>query len=250
MTMLKDKVAIITGAAKGIGKSSALLMAENGAKIVVSDLDVDSGKAVVEEIKSNGGEAIFVKSDAGKAEDCKELVDKAVSEFGGLHIAVNNAGIAGPSAPIGEYPVEEWNKVIDVNLNGVFYGMRYQIPAMLKSGGGSIINMASILSAVGFEGAGAYVTAKHGLIGLTQNAALEYTKEGIRTNAIGPGFIRTPLLENNLTEEQLTQIAGMHPIGRLGKPEEIAELVLWLSSEKSSFVSGSYYPVDGGYLSR
>jgi NAD(P)-dependent dehydrogenase (short-subunit alcohol dehydrogenase family) len=150
----------------------------------------------------------------------------------------------------GDYPLDGWEKVIGINLNGVFYGMRYQIPAMLKSGGGSIINIASILGQVGFATASAYVAAKHGVVGLSKNAAMEYATQGIRVNSVGPGFIRTPLLEKNLSEEQLAGIAALHPIGRLGTAHEVAELVLWLATGKSSFVTGAYYAVDGGYLSR
>jgi NAD(P)-dependent dehydrogenase (short-subunit alcohol dehydrogenase family) len=173
-----------------------------------------------------------------------------VQSYGALHIAVNNAGIGGPSAPTGEYPIEGWDKVIAVNLSGVFYGMRFQLPAMVKAGGGAIVNITSILGAVGFRGAPAYVSAKHGLIGLTQNAALEYAAHNIRVNCVGPGFIRTPLVEKNIPPEALAGIAALHPLGRLGTSDEVAELVLWLSSDKASFVTGSYYPVDGGYLAQ
>ena len=174
----------------------------------------------------------------------------ALKAFGRLDIAVNNAGIGGPAALTGDYPLDGWHQVINVNLNGVFYGMRYQIPAMLKSGGGSIVNISSILGQVGFATASAYVSAKHAVVGLSKNAAMEYAAQGIRVNSVGPAFIRTPLLTKHLTEEQLTGIAAMHPIGRLGRPEEVAELVLWLASDKASFVTGSYYAVDGGYLTR
>lgn len=248
--VLKGQVAIITGAASGIGEASALLLAKEGAKITVSDINEEKGKAVGEKIKAAGGEAIFVKADTAKPEDSEKTVLATLKAFGRLDIAVNNAGIGGESAPIGEYPIESWDKTIAINLSGVFYGMRYQIPAMLKNGGGSIVNMASVLGQVGFATSSAYVAAKHGVVGLSKNAALEYSAQGIRVNAIGPGFIKTPLLEENLNEEQMGQITQMHPIGRMGKPEEVAELVLWLVSDKSSFVSGAYYPIDGGYLAQ
>jgi NAD(P)-dependent dehydrogenase (short-subunit alcohol dehydrogenase family) len=177
-------------------------------------------------------------------------VAAAMKAFGRLDVAVNNAGIGGPAALTGDYPLDGWHQVINVNLNGVFHGMRYQIPAMLKSGGGSIINMSSILGQVGFATASAYVAAKHGVVGLSKNAAMEYATQGIRVNSVGPAFIRTPLLTKHLTEEQLTGIAAMHPIARLGRPEEVAELVVWLASDKASFVTGSYYAVVGGYLTR
>lgn len=247
---LKGKVAIVTGGGSGIGEHTAKLFAENGAKIVVSDINEEGGNRVVKDIKDKGGNAIFVKADTANHEDSKKTVDAAIKEFGKLDIAVNNAGVGGPQSKIGETEIEAWNKVIDINLNGVFYGMRYQIPAMQRNKGGSIINMASILSQVGFATSAGYVSAKHGIVGLTKNGALEYAAEGIRVNAVGPGFIKTPLIDENLPEEQQEQLAHMHPIGRLGKPQEVAELCLWLASDKSSFVNGSYYAVDGGYLAQ
>lgn len=248
MKTLENKVAIVTGAGSGIGKAIALLYAKEGAKIVVSDINEQSGNEVVSEIKSNGGQAVFVKADTSKAEDNKNLVEQAEKQFGGLQIAVNNAGIGGPISPVGEYPVEGWDKVISINLSGVFYGMRYQIPAMLKSSG-SIVNMASILGKVGTKGSAAYVAAKHGVIGLTEAAALEYADKKIRINAIGPGYISTPLL-NSLDEATMKALVSLHPMGRLGTADEVAELALWLNSDKASFVTGSYYNVDGGYLAQ
>ena len=250
MKILQDKVAIVTGAARGIGRSVAQLYAEAGAKVAVSDLEEKGGEETVKQIKDAGGEAFFFKADAGSAEDNKKLVQAALDHYGALHIACNNAGIAGPQTPLGEFPIDGWENVIRVNLSGPFYGMRYQIPAMLEAGGGVIINMASILGQVGFEGSSGYVAAKHGLLGLTRNAALEYSAQGIRTLAVGPAFIKTPLLTENLSEEQLGQLQQLHPIGRLGESKEVAELVLWLSSDKASFMSGAYVPIDGGYLSR
>jgi len=247
MKTLENKVAIVTGGGSGIGESIAILFALEGAKVVVSDIDEKNGNRVVSEIKSKSGKTLFVKADTSKPEDNKRLVDETIKKFGGLHIAVNNAGIGGPSAPVGEYPVDGWNKVIAINLSGVFYGMRYQIPAMLNSGEGCIINMASILGSVSFANSSAYVAAKHGVVGLTKNAAVEYAAKNIRVNSIGPGFILTPMIENNMDKETLKFLETKHPIGRLGKPEEVAELALWLASSKSSFVTGSYYTVDGGY---
>ncbi len=249
MKTLENKVAIVTGAGSGIGKAISILYAKEGAKVLVSDINEEHGMAVVEEIKAGGGEAVFVKADASIAEDSKKLVDEAVKHFGGLHIAVNNAGIGGPISPVGEYPIDGWDTVIAINLSGVFYGMRYQIPAMIESGGGSIVNMASILSKVGTRGSAAYSAAKHGVIGLTESAALEYADKKIRINAVGPGYIKTPLLEM-LDEETTNALVGMHPMGRLGESEEVAELSLWLNSDKASFVTGSYYNVDGGYLAQ
>ncbi len=180
----------------------------------------------------------------------KKWLTRRLKKFGALHIAVNNAGIAGPLKPIGEYPIDGWDKVIAINLSGVFYGMRYQIPAMLASGGGSIVNIASILGKVATKNAGAYVAAKHGVVGLTETAALDYAEQKIRVNAVGPGYIVTPMLTKNLDEATLKAIAGLHPMGRLGVSEEVAELCLWLNSDKASFVTGAYYNVDGGYLAQ
>lgn len=246
---LKEKVALITGAASGIGKSTALLFAKNGASVLLTDIDEEKGKALTEEIKSNGGKAVFLKADVSKPQDSEKSVKEALSHFSKLDIAVNNAGIGGEQAPVGEYEIEDWNKVIAINLSGVFYGMRYQIPAMLKNGKGSIINVASILGDVGFANSAAYVAAKHGVLGLTKSAALEYSAKGVRVNSVGPAFIKTPLLDN-LDKGLLEQLVGLHPIGRLGEPEEVAELFLWLASERSSFATGAYYPIDGGYLAQ
>jgi NAD(P)-dependent dehydrogenase (short-subunit alcohol dehydrogenase family) len=248
MKQLENKTAIITGAASGIGKATAILFAQEGAKVIVSDINEEPGNIVVQEIKQLGGEALFIKADSSSAADNEALVQQAIEKFGRLDIAVNNAGIGGPLAPTGEYPLDGWQKVIDINLSGVFYGMRYQIPAML-SNGGSIVNIASILGQAGTKFSPAYVAAKHGVVGLTKTAALEYADKNIRINAVGPGYIKTPLL-NLLDEGTLDKLVGLHPIGRLGEAAEVAELILWLASSKSSFVTGTYYAVDGGYLAQ
>ncbi len=246
--MLKNKIALVTGAGSGIGEATALLFGGNGACVVLADMDTVGAERVLARLEKEGGKGMVVKTDVSKPAECERLVSETVKRYGRLDIAVNNAGIGGPAAAVGDYPIDGWDQVIAINLSGVFYGMRYQIPAMLKNGGGSIVNIASILGKVGFPMSSAYSSAKHGVVGLTENAALEYATQGIRVNAVGPGFIKTPLLDKNLTEEQMKGIAAMHPMQRLGTAQEVAELILWLASDKSSFVTGSYYNVDGGYL--
>lgn len=248
--LLKSKVAIITGAGSGIGRVTARRYAEEGAKVVVSDINPEAGNETVRLITSAGGEAIFFKADSSKPADNEALVKEAVKRYGALHIAVNNAGIGGPSAPVGEYPIDGWDKVIAINLSGVFYGMRYQLPAIEAAGGGSIVNIASILGQAGFRNSGAYVAAKHGVVGLTKSAALEYATKKVRVNSVGPGFIRTPLVEKSLDADALKALEGMHALGRLGESAEVAEMIVWLGSDKASFVTGAYYPVDGGYLAQ
>ncbi|MBK7427176.1 MAG: SDR family oxidoreductase [Saprospiraceae bacterium] len=246
---MENKTVIITGAASGIGKATAVLFAKQGASIVISDIHEDEGRATTENIVASGGKATFFKTDVTRPEDLESLINFTLKKYNRLDIAVNNAGISGELNTIADMSIEGWQKVIAVNLNSIFYGMKFQIPAMLKSGGGSIVNISSILGAVGFAGSAAYTAAKHGVIGLTQTAALEYSSQNIRVNSVGPGFIDTPLL-NVLDVEMKNQLASLHPIGRLGQSEEVAELIYWLSCDKSSFVTGSYYPIDGGYLAR
>lgn len=244
-------VAIVTGAASGIGKSVAKLYAQNGIAVVLSDINQEPGEQVAEQIRQAGGQAIFVASDVSQPADCERMVAVALEQYGRLDYACNNAGIGGEQNLTADYSIEGWEKILSINLSGVFYGMKYQIPAILKSGGGAIVNMASILGQVGFSGSVGYVAAKHGILGLTQGAALEYAPQGIRINAVGPGFISTPLIRELEADAGLnSMLVSLHPMGRLGRPEEVAELVIWLSSEKSSFVTGAYYPVDGGYLAR
>lgn len=241
------KVAIVTGGASGIGAAIARDLAARGARVVVADYNLEGAQKLAAEA---GNGALAFKVDTADATQVKAMVDFAVEQFGRLDLAVNNAGIAGADKPVGEIELDDWHRVIGVNLHGVFYGMRYQIPAMLRSGGGSIVNMASILGSVGWRGAAAYVTAKHGVCGMTKSAALEYSAQGVRVNAVGPGFIETPLIENAMTDEARAALVGMHPIGRLGRPEEVAALTNFLLSDAASFVTGAYYPVDGAYLAQ
>ncbi|WP_313360782.1 SDR family oxidoreductase, partial [Empedobacter sp.] len=214
---------------------------------VVSDINEEGGNEVVEIIKKNGGEAIFFKADTSLPEDNEALVNKTLEVYGKLDIACNNAGIGGPAEMTENYPLDGWKKVIDINFNGVFYGCKYQLQAMEKNGGGSIVNMASIHGTVAAPMSSAYTSAKHGVVGLTKNIGAEYGPKNIRCNAVGPGYIMTPLLSNNLSADHLELLVTKHPMGRLGQPEEVAELVLFLSSDKASFMTGGYYLVDGGY---
>lgn len=248
-SILQGKVALVTGAGSGIGRAVAIAYAAEGAKVIVSDINRDGGEAVVAAIKKAGGDAFFVLANTSLPEDNEALVGATIKHYGALHIACNNAGVSAPPADLGDYEIAAWDKVIGVNLSGVFYGMRYQLPALLASGGGAIINMASILGQVATAQNSAYVAAKHGVVGLTKAAAIEYATRGIRINAVGPGYIDTPLLQT-MSEEARAPLIAQHPIGRLGTSEEVAELVVWLSSDKASFVTASYYAVDGGLLAR
>lgn len=246
----QGRTAIVTGAASGIGAVVARELGARGAHVIVSDLAEADAEQVAERIREAGGTADACAADVADAEASRRLVAFAREKGGALHLAVNNAGIGGASEPTGAYPLDSWRKVIDVNLNGVFYGLRYQIPAMLEAGGGAIVNMASILSSVGFANASAYVAAKHAVLGLTKTAAMEYAQQGIRINSVGPAFIDTPLLSTNLDQATLGALAGMHPIGRLGTSEEVSKLTCFLLSDRASFITGSYHLVDGGYTAQ
>ncbi|MGW9114593.1 SDR family NAD(P)-dependent oxidoreductase [Microbacterium sp. NPDC055683] len=243
------KVALVTGGGSGIGEAVAKELAGLGVKVVVADLNLEGAERVVGEITAAGGEAAAFQGNTAIAEDNEKAVAFAVSTYGKLNYAVNNAGIGGKPAPTGEVDVDGWDRVIDVNLNGVFYGMRYQIPAMLEAGAGesAIVNMASIHGTVAAIGSSAYTASKHAVVGLTKNAAAEYGAQGLRINSVGPGYIETPLLTSSLPEEAFDVLKGKHPLGRLGRPEEIAKVVRFLLSDDASFITGGYYLVDGGY---
>jgi NAD(P)-dependent dehydrogenase (short-subunit alcohol dehydrogenase family) len=238
--------AIVTGAGSGIGQAIALLLARNGAAVLVHDISGTGAEATVAEIVAAGGTAEAFVGDAADAQVARDAVE-AAQALAPLRIAVNNAGIGAPPAKIGDYPERDWNRVIDVDLNGVFRGLRAQLPVIAANGGGAVINMASVLGSVGIAENAAYVTAKHGLIGLTKNAALEYSGDGVRVTAVGPGFIRTPAVEAAFDADGLAALAAQHASGRLGTSEEVANLVAFLASDAATFVTGSYHLVDGGY---
>lgn len=240
------RTAIVTGAGSGIGRAIALELGAEGANVVVSDVSADGARRVADEIVAAGGQAIPFAADVARHEEVKATVDIAVERFGGLHFAVNNAGIGGPLGPLPEIGIDDYKRLMDVNLHSVFYGMHYQIPAILKAGGGAIVNMASILGMVGDANAGAYVAAKHGVVGLTKSAALAYADQGVRINSVHPGYIDTPLLDA-LPREAYGALVGKHPIGRLGTSEEVSALVVFLLSDRASFITGSQHLVDGAY---
>ena len=244
------KVALVTGGASGIGEACVLTFARGGAKVAIVDLNSELGEKTVITVKQAGSDAIFLRVDVADPEAVEKMVADTVAAFGRLDIAVNNAGIGGESKPTGDYSIANWRKVIDVNLNGVFYCMRYEIPQMLKQGHAAIVNMTSILGTVGFANAPAYVSAKHGIVGLTKTAALEYSKQGLRINSVGPGFIKTPLISSALDEQTQTYLAGLHAVGRMGEAQEVANLVAFLCSDQASFLTGGYYLVDGGYTAQ
>jgi NAD(P)-dependent dehydrogenase (short-subunit alcohol dehydrogenase family) len=250
---VQDKVALITGAGSGIGRATAMAFAREGAKVVVADYNAEGGERTVREIKEAGGEGFFYAADVANPKNVEALVKTIGERYGRLDCAFNNAGIEGEFKSTPEFSIEEWHRVISINLDGVFYCMKYEIEQMLKQGGGgSIVNTSSVAGLIGLPGGAAYVAAKHGVAGLTKTAALEFAKMKIRVNAVCPGFIHTPMvdrvLDRGVFDER--QIIAAEPINRMGKPEEIAEAVLWLCSDASSFVTGVPFPVDGGYVAQ
>lgn len=245
----EDKTVIITGAASGIGAATALLFAGKGAKVVVSDQN-PAGEEVANEINRKGGEAIFTLCDVSKADQVESMVAACVSRFGRLDIAFNNAGTEGKQERIHEGQEENWDKVINVNLKGVWLCMKHEVPRMLANGGGTIVNCSSVAGKIAMPQIGPYVASKHGVIGLTKTAALEYARQNIRVNAVCPGVIETPMIDRYCQgkKETYDQLKATEPVGRFGRPEEVANAVLWLCSENSTFVTGDAINVDGGWL--
>jgi NAD(P)-dependent dehydrogenase (short-subunit alcohol dehydrogenase family) len=245
----EGKTAIVTGGGSGIGKAVALGLAAGGANVVVNDLKQEVAQSVVDEIVAAGGTATAIAGDVGKPDDVKAAVDLAVSTYGALHLAFNNAGIGGPQGLVEDIDIDGYLKLMDVNLHSVFYGMHYQAPAIVAAGGGAIVNTSSILGLVGDAAALPYVAAKHGVAGMTKAAAISYAPKGVRINSVHPGYIETPLLAEVPTEAHAV-LVDKHPIGRLGTSEEVAALVLFLLSDKASFIVGSQHLVDGGYTAQ
>lgn len=246
MNEFEGKVVLITGAAGGIGRSAAIQFAREGARVAVADIDTIGLAKTVEMID---GEAVAIDVDVGDEHSCQAMVDDTVAHYGRLDILFNNAGISGGRAKTADTTTEDWNRVININLNGVFFCARAAIPQLQKAGGGVIINTASVDGQVGMPSIPHYVSAKHGVIGLTKNIALEYAGDNIRAVAIAPGYIKTKMTEESFTEEEKVLFASLVPLGRPAEPEEVANMVLWLASDKASYVTGSCHNVDAGLLS-
>src|SRR5712691_1793151 len=250
---LDGKVALVTGGASGIGRATALTFAREGAKLVIADMNEEGGQQTVHMITEQGGEAIFVTTDVSKAIEVQALISQTVATYGRLDCAHNNAGIAsgGQRAFTADYPEERWHQVIAVNLTGVWLCMKYELAQMLTQGGGAIVNTASVAGLVGLPYASAYVASKHGVVGLTKTAALEYAKQGIRVNCVCPGYIQTPMTAPGMEDpERMALMLASEPVGRMGHPEEVAEAVVWLCSDAASFVTGHTMTVDGGYVAQ
>ena len=251
MASLSGKVAIVTGGSSGIGKATAIAFAREGAKVVVASRREKEGQETVKQVQSAGSEGFFIKTDVSKETDVSAMVEKTIATYGHLDYAFNNAGIEQIPTPLVEQTEETFDQVMDINVKGVWLCMKHQIPQMLVSGGGAIVNMSSIAGIIGAPGLPIYVASKHAVLGLTKSVALEYAKEGIRINAVCPGMIETDLLDRVFANQEVKErLIAMHPIGRVGKPEEIAEAVVWLCSDKASFVTGQSLPLDGGYVAQ
>jgi NAD(P)-dependent dehydrogenase (short-subunit alcohol dehydrogenase family) len=243
----RSDVALVTGGGSGIGAECAATLARRGVIVAVADRDSDAAEQVVGDILAGGGSATAFALDVTDPGECAAVVDKVVAEFGGLHIAVNNAGIGGDHRPVYEYDIDVWRQVLAVDLDGVFYCLRAELAQMVGQGRGAVVNMASIFAVAGQWSLPAYVAAKHGVLGLTRAAALDCATQGVRVNAVGPGVIHTPLVDAHQDEAGLRSLAAGNPSKRLGEPREVAELVSWLCSDAASFCNGGFYPVDGGF---
>ncbi|MBL7875606.1 MAG: SDR family oxidoreductase [Cyclobacteriaceae bacterium] len=253
MKRLKNKTVFVSGGLSGIGKACAIAAAREGANVVVGDIKSVNLDGAMKEIQAENESALFFECDVSDLASIGAAIDFTTEKFKTLDVALNNAGVGGDNTTVAEMTEEDWNSVLRVNLTGVFYCMKEELEPMISQKHGVIVNMASILGKVGFSGSSAYVAAKHGVLGLTKTAALEYAGTGIRVNAISPGFISTPLLTKggiNGNETAKQHIIGMHPLNRLGKPEEIADAFIFLASDESSFITGATLDVDGGYLSK
>jgi NAD(P)-dependent dehydrogenase (short-subunit alcohol dehydrogenase family) len=254
--IVSGKIALVTGGAAGIGRATALKFAAEGAKLVVSDVMVEGGEETAEMIRASGGEAVFIRADISKSTDVAALIAQTVAKFGRLDCACNNAGIEGTIAPFVDQTEEDFDKIIAVNLRGVFLCLKAEITQMLAQGGGTIVNLSSVAGLIGFSGLSPYVASKHAVNGLTKNAALEYAKQGIRVNSVCPGGIDTRMLDSlakqatggTMTSRQMMD--GLHPMGRIGTPDEVANLIVWLCSDNASFITGAHVPVDGGFVAQ
>ena len=252
MNEFQGKVALVTGGTSGIGRATAIAYARNGANVVVAGRRVAEGEETVQLVRAKGREAMFVQTDVAQEAQVKNLVGRTLEQFGRLDFAFNNAGVEQQPTPFLEQKVETYDQVMDINVKGVWLSMRHEIPAMLKSGGGAIVNTSSALGLIAFPGMEIYVASKHAVIGLTKSAALEFAKQGIRINAVLPAAIETDMYRRFAGDkaEPRAAMAALHPIGRIGTPEEIADAVIWLSSAKSSFVTGHSLLVDGGFTAQ
>lgn len=253
MGLFEGKTALVTGSGSGIGRATALAFAREGANVVIADLSQIGGEETLQIIKDSGGTAIFVETDVTRAADVESMVAKSVSTYGSLDCAFNNAGITGEAmANVVDYPEEMWDRVILTNMKGTFLCMKYELPPMVEKGNGTIVNMASVAGLVGTRTSPAYTASKHGVVGLTRAAALDYATAGVRINAVCPGVTHTPLIDTflELVPEMEKVYIDMHPMGRLGEPDEIAGAVLWLCSDASSFVTGHMLSIDGGSVAQ
>lgn len=252
MERMDNQTALITGAGKGIGKAAALKFAGRGASVVVAEVAEKDGKETVDQVRKLGGDALFVKTDVSNPEDVKNMISRTVETYGRLDYAFNNAGIEGDQAATGDASLENWNKVIAINLTGVWLCMKAEIRQMLKNHGGAIVNMSSVAGRVGFTNIPAYTASKHGVLGLTKNAALEYAENGIRVNAVCPGVIHTAMIDRFTggDQEAIKGMAAMQPVNRMGDPEEVADLVVYLCSDQASFITGESVAIDGGFTAR